>query len=496
MNLLPSSLSSLRIDRKSGLTGSLIARVAGLALIATPAFARTPQAPGSAPSTGEAPPAAGGVVPEFQPGYGGAQGSVTLDARDQAQEFLSSKGWGEGVNPNGMWVVIGKSSLPCGANSKDFDQCRRQAYEEAMFQAKRAMVKRLADRVRTEIERRYAEGDVLKRMSQQRQVTIAAEPSLMDKVVALADNVISKELADRGVQVGPSADNKAWTDEERKKSEEAARKEAQQLLSKKEFRSAVESVASCEISGIQAYRTFEYVPAGKNGSIAVIAIYSEKSDELQRALLGLGPVPSGAPKEPIAAWARSEGPQSLLYTFGVQPRTNEKGEVVLVSFGQSTPITDSEDSLDAAEEKADLAASGAARSFLGELVMSQQMQVEASTLKQFADNAAAFESQSAFTSAIKATAETLSMPGGNVVYNWKMKHPLSNKVTCGVVKVYSVSDALMANKLREKFNALAASRGGRGISDKQPPSTPPASGTKTRQRTGSGNGSGAEGEAP
>jgi hypothetical protein len=459
---------------------------------APPATASAPAAP---PATGGAA-APGGIVPEYQADYGGAEASATADAVDQAQNFLNSKGWTEGRNPNGMWVVVGKASLPCGADSKDFDQCRRQAAAEAMFSAKKAMVKYLADEVSTQMSSRYAEGDVLKQLAQQRQASIVAEPTLMDKVIALADGVVSQELKNRGIDVGPSAENKAWSDEERNKAEELARKEATELVSKSEFSSAVQSIAQCEVSGMQAYRTFEYIPAGKKGSIAVIAIYSAKSGELQRAYLGLGQMPTGSPKEPVGKWAQSQGADALLYTFGTQPRTNENGEVVLVAFGQSTPIKDSERSMDAAEEKAALNASAEARRFFGELVMSQENQVEASTLKEFAESADVFSSQASYEKAINATAQKLTMPAGSTVYRWKLKHPLSQKTTAGVVMVYSVSEALQANALRDKLNAAAGSKGGRGIADKRPPAASSSAAAPPRPKTGSGTGAGAAGEDP
>jgi hypothetical protein len=437
---------------------------------------------------------AGGVTVEYQADYGTAAASDGKDARDQAQEFLNSKGWVEGRNPNGMIVVVGKASLPCGSDSDKFDECRRQAYLEAMFGAKKELVKYLSLEVSASMSSMYSEGDILKQMAQTRSQNVSQQPGLVQKVALLCNSYIEEELKERGVDFGQA--QTAQADAERQRAIEMARKEAEQLQSSAEFKSAVEACAMAEVSAIQAYRTFEYIAPGAKGSIAVVAIYSEKSGQFQQAFLGRGDAPSGAPKEAISKWAQSQGAGSLLYTFGPQPRVNENGELVLVAFGQSTPIGSSERQLDAAESKARINAERDAREFFGGMVQSQEQQIEASTLKDFADSTSAFQSQSSYQAAIASRAERLSMPGGLPAFRWKMKHPLSDKTTVGVVMVFSVSEALAANKLRDAFKAAGGAAGGAGISTKRPAETaapkPPQQG---RPLTG-GSGTGAEGDEP
>jgi hypothetical protein len=129
-------------------------------------------------------------------------------------------------------------------------------------------------------------------------------------------------------------------------------------------------------------------------------------------------------------------------------------------------------------------------------VQSQEQQIEASTLKDFADNSATYQSQSSYQAAIASRAERLSMPGGLSAFRWKQKHPLSDKTTVGVVMVFSVSEALAANKLRDAFKAAGGAAGGAGISTKRPAEAvapkPPQQG---RPLTG-GSGTGAEGDEP
>lgn len=469
---------------------------------APPQMPRLSDAPVSVSSPAPEAPAqgapAGGVTVEYQPDFGTAVASDAKDAADQAEEFLMSKKWTEGRNPNGMIVFVGKSSLPCGSEDPKFDECRRQAFDEAMLRAKNELAEYLSMQVAASMSRLYMEGDVVKQLAQARAAEVAQQPGMVEKLALLANSYIDEQLKARGVQFGE--ENAARDEAERQKQVELARKEAEQLLSSKEFRSAVQTAARAEVSALQAYRTFEYLAPGTKGSIAVVAVYSERSGQLQRALLGQGDPPSGAPKQSITDWARAQGAERLLYTFGTQPRVNENGELVLVAFGQATPIGNSEDQLDAAEDIAKLKAVEHARFYLGEMVLADKQQVQASRLKGFSDNTSTYESQSSFRSAVESEAKSLGMEGGLKAWRWKMRHPLSNKTTVGVVYVFSVSEALAANKLGAAFRAAGGAAGGPGLSTKRPAAPPAATAPKAPEAPGrprSGNtGTGAEGDEP
>jgi hypothetical protein len=108
----------------------------------------------------------------------------------------------EGKNPNGMFVVIGKASLPCGSDSGTFDECRRQAFSQAMFSAKRSLANYLALEISASMSSTYREGDVLKQLTQSRAQQASATPGLVQKVALLANSYIDEELKSRGVNFG------------------------------------------------------------------------------------------------------------------------------------------------------------------------------------------------------------------------------------------------------------------------------------------------------
>jgi hypothetical protein len=363
-----------------------------------------------------------------------------------------------------------------------------------MFQARKELVKFMTAKVSATVESLYREGDIVKELAKSRAEKVVDQPGLVQKVALLASSYIDEELKSRGVDFGQQ--QAAQADADRQNQIALARKEAEELVTTSEFKSAVESIAASEVSAIQAYRIFEYIPAGGKGSIAVVAVQSDRSAQLQRALLGLGEAPSGAPKEPISKWAAAQGAENLLYTFGCQPRINENGELVLVAFGQGSPIGNTERQVDAAEKKAAQNAEREARMFLGAAVMSQEQQIEAATLKEFADDTAVYQSQSSYEERLSARADRLDMPGGLRSFRWKMKHPLSPKVTVGVVYVYSVSEALNANKIRDMFKAAGGSAGGAGISTKRPAEAPAPTKPEQKRPLSGGSGAGAEGDEP
>jgi hypothetical protein len=469
------------------------AAVLGAALVAAVAFASPTQDPGGAAKP-EGASQAGGVAVQFEKDYAKDYGTAVVaqeDAEESAKKYLSEKGWSigrNGASETGFIVVIGKGPIVAG-DAGSFDQRRRQAAKEAVLQAKKAMVQYLAAEVETSTRLKYAEGtppmdDIAAATS-----VAPKQPGALAKVKAILDHELDKQLKARNI------DPSLKTPEERAKAEEAVKKAAKQVLGTTQFKDAVMIAAEHELSGLQAFRTFESAGSGGTGKVAVVCVYSKKSADLQKALLGLGSAPSGVPQQSITKWAEGSGADVLLYTHGVQVRTNEKGEVVLVAFGQSTPAGKSERLLDAASKKAKVQAMGELRRFMGELVKTAESDMEASSYTDFADDTSEFKSEAQYEEEIVTKGASLKMPGVLEAWSWTKQHPQSDRPTKGCVLVWAVSEALEANALRDRLKAAGGASGGAGISTKRPAATAaptpkaPASGQPS-------SGSGAEGEEP
>ena len=351
----------------------------------------------------------------------------------------------------------------------------------SLMNAKAELARFLSQSVEAEIASRYSEPNIGETFSA---TETPAEAGLLDKALALANDYLDRELEERGID--PDDPDGA----------RAAAAAAAELIASETFSSAVRVMARQEIGGVQAYRSFESVaPGTPNNSISVVAIFSPKSRKLHDALLGLGDPPRGNPGQPLADWAREQGGGVLIYTHGVQPRTDESGEVSLLMFGQAMARSGSSRAAQAARDKARLAAVGAARRFLGEMVVIAETSIQSSSFAEFVDDSSMYSSTDSFEQSIVSRSQRLSMPGITPLRTWEFKHPLSGKTTYGWVGKMSVADALAANQLRDTFDSTAGSRGGDGISGRRP--TPPrAPSPPGNNGGGSGSGSGVEGEDP
>jgi hypothetical protein len=423
----------------------------------------------------------GGVVVEYEDGYGGGE-AAPRKARDQASDFLNGKRWTEGWDrAKGIYTAIGVAAINAPAGSPNFDAARRQAATMSLMNAKASLARFLAAEVEASIDSKYSEPNIGATLDMSTEMP--SEPGIIDKVVILVNDELDSMLQERDIDPGDPDGARA------------AAAAAKQMVASETFSSAVSVMARQEIGGVQAYRTFESIDGGTGNQIACIAIFSPKSAKLHDALLGAGDPPSGSPRENLAAWARSQGAEELLYTHGVQPRTDESGEVCLVMFGQSSPRTSSSRSAQAATTKARNNALAEARRFLGEMVVIAESQDESSSYAEYADESSMYASNDSLEEEIRSRAAKLSMPGISQIHTWEFKHPLSNKTTYGWVGKMSVTDALDANQLRDVFNEVAGSKGGKGISNRRPKKTPrpsdPASGGG-----GTGGGAGVEGEDP
>ena len=451
------------------------------------------QAPGEAvPASQAAAPAqtqseAGGVAIEFSREAGTGQGVQTENAKQQAEEFVNSKGWELDSDTDGFWAVIAEASLPCGPDSPSFQQCREQAFEEALLNAKTKLAEFLRVEVSSILESSLSEitrsGDASNPTNPAAAQQV--DSTLLGKAKTLLNFEVDKLMAARGIKAGtPEA-------------KEAMEEITSEVIQQKDFESALFLQARAELSGLQAYKTFETSLKGKKGTIAVVAIHSPKSAQLHQALLGKGDPPMSDAKESIRKWAQTEGPKVLLYTHGAQPRANEKGEVVLVGFGQSVAQSDSDLSREIAGEKATIAAQGALRRFMGELITVSKSSEQSSSLKDYANSTDVFKSNSAVQKESNAIGGKLGMSGAKEVYSWNAVHPASGKTVIGSVYVFSVSQARKANKMFFDFQKAGGAAGGAGSFGVAPPPEVPAASKPKKVPTGKdSSGDGAEGEAP
>lgn len=216
------------------------------------------------------------------------------------------------------------------------------------------------------------------------------------------------------------------------------------------FRSSHALLPKLTLLGLQSFQTFEVFPDGKSGEIAVVGIVSDKLLMMGAALAGGKPPPLQKPNIPIAQQL-ANSPVELLCSFGVRQMVDERGQLVLVAYGQSQPISESTRAEQAAEEKARLQALGALRSFAGEVVTTARDSVQAESYKEFEDNTSVYANASAFRERNEAVGKAMSISGIQTVKRWNQKHPLSGQMVVGTVLVWSPQSAAVAAQFGDKM---------------------------------------------
>lgn len=417
----------------------------------------------------------GGVIIEMSADAGSGEWS-SGDARKQAMQFVQGeKSWAIGKNDGGrFFVVVESESIPCGPDNKNFISCRNLAFMAAMLKAKKAMAELLDATVATQLSRLSTMQQATNTTPEGLGLDGTAVEGMSDEMLA----VMGQDPKGAGLANDPSA-AKTPAPEPRQKDNKPAISTAMANM--------VSIKARCEVSSLQAYRTFESIDANGKGQIAVVCVYSDKSHALRDALVGKGEAPTGAPGPRVSDWAKEQGGAGLLYALGPQYRFDERGNLVLVSFGQAMPISASGQAEDVAREQARAAAQGAMRQFLGEMVAIEIVNREAAGVNEYNNGAQAVMNDVAFKSNINAIAADMKMPGMSEAFSWEASHPQTDLPIYGVVMQWSVADALQANMWRDRFTKDAGSRGGRGIADRRPPNS---------GGTGGAGGTGGSGSTP
>jgi hypothetical protein len=157
-------------------------------------------------------------------------------------------------------------------------------------------------------------------------------------------------------------------------------------------------------------------------------------------------------------------PSELDSLFGARIMRTPDGEACIVTFGQGDVLGRTEAAVGAAEKKASADALGNLRQFVGELVVCEQVLDRRGSIDDLIDAETKFKDEESFRELCTAEAQSLQFQGMEEVYTWEGKTD-GKHATVGVVKKWTVSGANDANVLRRKFEALAASAGGKGRRD-------------------------------
>jgi len=344
------------------------------------------------------------------------------NVRDEIDEFLSLKGYSEGKNVRpiggGIFVATGTGVIQSPLNNPSYMRSRINAFDKAMLAAKRQMVEYIGVEIRNEIISDYTEGVSPSERKQEQADAAQKELGINVKTKELINAELDLMFKERGIDLTNPVPEEV----------------VQEVLTTEMFEVIIKSVASAQIMGMQPWKVFEGSPDGAKGQIGVVAVYSDKLQRMADVLFSgeVSNLPGETPKLPLVEQIPNDE-RVLLTTFGVQQKIDENGQLVLVSFGQGVPITQSTRSLDAAYDKAKLYAMSYLRSFAGEIVAVESEVYQHEEVKEFENAMEKYENDEYFRDKVRTQADALNISGIQIIHRWQSVHPLTNQPVVGVI---------------------------------------------------------------
>jgi hypothetical protein len=361
-------------------------------------------------------------------------GSVSekVTARMLAEDLLQSKGWKHGLNTNekgdDFFVTIGTGDIQAALDNPNYLDSRANAYDKAALDAWRQIRQFVGETIQSGASSFYKEATGVPTTGEEPTVTEKKVESLL---TATLDNLLRKS----GVE--PAS---------------ATPEQKESALTSETFKKSASSLATGPIIGVQSYATFEGPGGGKGYQIAVVAVWSEKLQKLAESMLYGTAAPVGTPGKSAKDWIPAET-SSLVCSFGVQMVRDEKGQPILLAYGQSRPVSESSRSVDAAYAKAFLEAKSQLRFFAGAQAKVLDDLQKQETTDEYSDATKEYNSVNYFAQSTDVFAPPEKFSGISQVKSWTYIHPITKKQMAGVIAMWSPESALVANRIGARMSS-------------------------------------------
>jgi len=247
------------------------------------------------------------------------------------------------------------------------------------------------------------------------------------------------------------------------------------------FTKRVATRATADLSGLRVIQTFEATRGGAS-AVCVLVRWSQKDMAIARLIeTGVGRYETDHPGNPIEEWLSARD-EDLLDDWGVRVLPGPNQEPLVVCFAQAPIEFLPQDQPMVRVTKERIAMDRARKFAQGELAF----YVNASTMyDQVAERGESFEQSitkygdgfqeldlgssricEQLTSTIRSEG-VLHLQGGSVKREWKVRHPDTGALFCGVVYVWSPTEA----ELAQDFQRTLARRGAQETGDAPPEGT-------------------------
>lgn len=390
--------------------------------------------------------------------------STAPNAMMACNQFIREKGWRQGPNRKAdgsvFIVVSGTAAISVPADSDDYTLNRLTAFDSAMLSAKTSIANFLNSSIETAMSRRVSKPDKNASAADALAWEIASAPkgSPIARLYQDCQDELAAELAkqDLDLAAARAAGGEAAA---------AAEKKVIQITQSTAFQNSVRRASEAVISGLQAYTSFEVLNENGSGSVGVVAIWSPKLCYYASAIVTRDlPIELGKAKRPLQERVETD-PDKLLSMYGVTAMIDDRGEQVLVSYGQAVPRDDTDmDDVMMTYQEAQLYAEAQIRNFAGESIKSAEAgQRGSSSLSAKGLNKYA-RTEQGYEQTVTARAEAMTVRGITPFAQWEAIHPYTGRMVCGAIVTWSPSAAQTADQAKAYLDAVAAPAAG-GQSD-------------------------------
>lgn len=366
--------------------------------------------------------------------------SGALDAERDA--WLAEQGLKLGPdNRDGLWILWAQASIGAPTTSDGWAKARLAAFAEARIKAETNYIRETAVRIEVETLRDYFADDSLR------------DPRNLE--LKGHDERIRAKVA----QVGEALLDKALEELEAKPAPGASLEDKRTLL-KKTLRRVSFKQAAGQVGGMRIMTTMEGTSENGGTSVGVILAWSRDNQRLAAAIAsGRGMSdPKGAAAQKTLAERIPNDAEALYDRLGVRVLVDEKGERVLVGYGQAAPLATSNMSeermervLEAARELAYDDALANMADFLNATLVYQSQSERSSEIEdytaKFVQDGVSYEEEGVvrnFVDTLHEQAKRRALAtarGSNRFLEWQGNHPDHGHPLVGCVVVWSPTTA-------------------------------------------------------
>lgn len=382
-------------------------------------------------------------------------------------KFRSQMGWNESViereDGSTLMVLSGIGVVNAPRSSANFVNSRQIAFDKAMLDAKAQLVEILGTSISGQLKNSYSEpsqarqSEKLERQRNEGLMLESAERMAQAKAGDMKENANSQAEStaiDEAMNIVELALDNRLKDLGFDPNQPVDQQTLQKVTQEEQFQKLIRAAAKSRVVGLQPFKVFENYNDGEQGEIGVVAVWSPKLAATAKAIYSgnLNLLPKMSASKKSFDQQVPDETRVLLSSFGAKQVIGPNGEVGILAFAQAAPRHNNRRSINAAYEKAKLAAMFNIRQFAGEVAAVESMRETSETATSYADGMEDYQYDEAYQRTIEAKAEEIKISGLSTIKFWNGTHPISQSPVAGAVVLWNPSTATAAQGVENSMN--------------------------------------------